>query len=229
MKPLYLDWNLGLGDAIICNGLVRYLAQRKPGQMAREMILPCWSHNRPTVSHMFSDLPNVRITSPENGDGPVPEPVGYEVMSIGIHYPRWGAVEPWDKAFYEFAGVPFDAKWDLFHVPESPTEIRCIFEGPFILLHDCETRGFSIDPARLPREPAIARIAQVTEAPLLTDWRELIYKATEIHCIDSSVMHLVELLPTRPLGKLVYHKYARAANSRNPVDAVFRKEWKIIE
>lgn len=215
MKPLYLDWNLGLGDAIIQNGLVRTLAKE------RDVIIPCYKHNLPTVAHMFSDLSNV-LVRPVNEEGPkIPL---CDVLSIGINNPAWGTNLQWDQAFYEFAGVPFDAKWNAFFVPHSDTEIPPAMRSAFLLMHDDTLRGFDIDVTRLPRGLPIAK---VTGAALLTDWRRWLLMAEEVHCIDSSFMHLAELMPTT--GKLFYHKYARAKGSRQHTDAVLRKTWTVYE
>jgi hypothetical protein len=216
VKPLYLDWHLGLGDAIICNGLVRWLVRERQ----RHVIVPCYAHNRASVEALFADLPEVM---PVLHDGRFVGHDNEETLSIGMNNPRWGSVEPFDRAFYEFAGVPFDAKWDLFHVPESGTERHPTGTGPWMLYHHDPDRGFSLNPDRLPFLPGV-QVRRWSER--ITDWRYMIRDAAEIHCIDSSVMHLAELLPTT--GKLFYHKYARA-HDKAPVDAIFRKKWTVIE
>jgi hypothetical protein len=219
MKPLWLDWNLGLGDAIICNGLVRYLSNVEP---RRKIVLPCWERNLPTVRHMFSDLVNVHVVAAT--DDTVAHSRTYEILSIGLHNQNWGRIAQWDEAFYRFADVPFGAKWDMFHVPESGTEIKAPPYGScYALCHDDSLRGFSMRKGITDME--VVRITDKTE--LLTDWRCLIQHAAEIHVIDSAPMHLVELLPTT--GKLFYHKYARAQGSRQHMDAVLRKEWTVLE
>lgn len=223
ISPLFLDWNLGLGDAIICNGLVRFLSAMKPRQ---KIVLPCWQRNLPTVRHMFSDLANVHVVAAVGDEAPVAHSRTYDILSIGLNNQNWGRIKQWDEAFYRFANVPFGAKWDMFHVPESGTEIAP-FDFNFQLHHDDVSRGFAIEEARTSgiREP-VAHI-QPGKCELLTDWRCLIQHASEIHVIDSAPMHLVELLPTT--GKLFYHKYARAQNTRQHVDAVLRKDWKVFE
>lgn len=218
MKPLFLDWNLGLGDAIICNGLVRFLAAQ---DLTRKIVLPCWERNLPTVRHMFSDLANVHVVAAT--DDTVAHSRTYEVLSIGLHNANWGRIAQWDEAFYRFADVPFGAKWDMFHVPESGTELRTW--GPVPLCHEDVERGFQIDLKRCSFNvmPAFIDRSEL----LLTDWRNVIRSAREIHVIDSAPMHLVELLPTT--GKLFYHKYARAKGSREHMDAVLRKDWTVLE
>lgn len=226
MKPLYLDFNLGLGDAIIQNGLVRTLAKE------RDVFVPCWAHNFPTVSHMFSDLEQVAVMVVE-GDGiPTSEQLAsygardMEILSVGINYHGPIDCGRWDENFYLRADVPFDAKWGWFHVPTSNSEFPVGIQGKFLLMHDDPRRDFTI--ARSMFEDMNRRaVIKVEERGLLTDWRRHILEAGQIHVIDSSFMHLVELMPTT--GKLFYHKYARAQGSRQHTDAVLRKDWRVYE
>lgn len=222
MKPLFLDWNLGLGDAIICNGLVRTLAAPMVPYAVREIVLPCWERNLPTVRHMFSDLPNVHVVTVEHDGQGVLEPgFGRQLLSIGINYHGPINHDQWDKLFYDRAGVSFDAKWNKFLVPVSGSEEPVSVKAP-CLFHDDVERGFVIDKSRLP-----TAWWRISPRHLLTDWRYVIRDAAEIHCIDSSVLHLAELLPTT--GKLFYHKYARAQGNPRHTDAVFRKAWVVYE
>jgi hypothetical protein len=228
MRTLYLDLNLGLGDAIICNGLVRTLAKQK-----REIIVPSYAHNLPTVRHMFSDLQRVEVRSVVGDGSPGPFSSNDEIpeiLSIGMNYHGPIHSERWDEAFYLRAGVPFDAKWNAFFVPESGTEISPT--GAYLLEHQDRERGFVIDFDRLgvpisPRGMGFIWEVLPSIRALITDWRFVIEGAVEIHCIDSSFMHLAELLPTT--GKLFYHKYARAQGSRQHTDAVLRKKWTVYE
>jgi hypothetical protein len=225
MKPLFLDWNLGLGDAIICNGLVRHLAEAEVPYRVREIIVPCWEHNLPTVRHMFSDLSNVRVVVAE-GDGPTISGA-YEVRSIGINYHGPIGADPndrqWDEMFYRRAGAPFEAKWSKFSVPRSDSELYPEMVADYALCHDDSLRGFSMRKGVT--DLPVVRVEPRTSR--LTDWGNYIHMAAEIHCIDSSFMHLAELMPTT--GKLFYHKYARAKGNPNHVDAVFRKPWVVLE
>ncbi len=222
MRTLYLDWHLGLGDAIICNGLVRWLARENPG---RHIVIPCYqNHNTSAVSQMFADLthwrgdvgPSVFVVPDTN-----PPPHGCLLLPIGMNNPGWGTVTPFDRAFYAFAGVPFDAKWDLFHIPESNTELPPP-DYRYALLHEDRARGFAIDRSRI--KDILIHSVTPGKTPRISDWRHWIANAAEVHVIDSSVMHLAELLPTN--GKLFYHKYARP-NAAD--DAIFRKAWTVYE
>lgn len=216
MKPLYLDWNLGLGDAIICNGLVRVLAQERP------VIVPCYPHNFTSVAHMFSDLKNVEVR-PEGEHVARPK----DAMAIGLRHPQWGSIEPFDKAFYAFAGVPHECRWSMFKIPRSGEEDKAV-PHPYLVTHDDPSRGFRINTAYF--LDALRRVGQavpIMPRPRLSDWRFVLKHAEEIHCIDSSVLHLVEHIDTR--GKLFFHRYARPAGERWGSDATRRKDWTVIE
>lgn len=218
MKPLYLDWNLGLGDSLICNGLVRWLSEYR----AKRVVLPCYEHNFASVQQLFQDIPGVSIHQLLPGE---PNLFSGEVLPIGLNNPRWGTVQPFDRAFYEFAGVPFDAKWDLFSIPRSGRELPPK-DYRYALVHDDKQRGFAIDESRI--SPDIIKHHVFKSAtPRISDWRDMISEAAEVHVIDSAVMHLAELLPTK--GKLFYHRYARRASERMPVDATFRKDWTVLD
>ncbi len=205
-----LDLNLGLGDAIICNGLVRELAKRYDS-----LILPCWERNLPCVSHMFSDLPNVR-TMRVLDDRPLPGS-----LRIGINVPEFGSVEPFDRAFYHFANVDFDCRWSAFHVPDSGTEIAPP-DKPFALIHEMSSGGpRELERWRISEGENLEWVTVGPRTPLITDWRLMIAAATEIHCIDSAFVHLVESVPTG--AKLFFHSYAR------PNYFTRRKDWTVLE
>lgn len=213
MSILKLDWHLGLGDAIICNGLVRALAQQVDW-----LILPAYEHNRESVIHMFRDLDNV-VTMDEARWSIQPG----RVLSIGMNNPAWGTIRPFDRAFYHFAGVDFDARWDEFHIPESPeTEIDPP-EEPFGLIHHDVERKYVIEDKWSQGSLRMIWTRPITSR--ISDWRKVIRLAGEIHCIDSSMLHLVESLPTT--GRLFFHQYARPAATSFD-DVIKRKQWTVV-
>jgi hypothetical protein len=220
MTTIVLDWNLGLGDAIICNGLVRVLARKH-----ERLLLPCHSHNLPSVRHMFSDLGNVYVYTYEAG---CHEHVSdSHMLRVGLNNPEWKDCKlSFDRAFYHFAGVDFEARWSEFYVPPSDSELPPYWSA-FRLIHEDRARGIKIDPGRYYQgKHASALFAVTAETPQITDWRRRIEEAKEIHCVDSSVIHLVESLPTT--GKLFYHRYARPAEIAFN-DCVRRKDWVTLD
>ena len=220
MKPLYLDWNLGLGDAIICNGLVRVLADSE-----RRIMLPSWPRNLASVRHMFSDLPNVEVLIPANGDGPIIGGRELEVLSIGVHGLQYEGSnsETFDQHFYRRAGVPWGCRYSRFAIPATPQILPP--STPFRLIHGRASDDSCIDDARLYAEPLSTgwitiRVEENLTHPLAA-WVDMIVAASEIHCLDSSFIHLVESVPST--DNLFFHSYARPNHFQR------RKPWTILE
>lgn len=229
MKTLLLDWHLGLGDAIICCGLVRRLAQTHQGTI----ILPAHERNVPTVSHMFSDLPAVKVLAAEdNGEYfDFNEKIGeFERLCIGYRHPEFSTFKSFDQAFYALAKMPFETRWEMFSCPLSGNELRFDSRKNLVLIHEDPTRGFRVKPQHvgvgLGRPGVDFELVYIEPStPRLTDWVYMLRDAAEIHCIDSSVMHLIESVLTR--GKLFWHRCAR--NNGPFHEAVKRKKWIIVD
>lgn len=216
MTPLYLDWNLGLGDSIICNGLVRALAESE-----RRIILPSWPRNLPSVRHMFSDLENVDVIVPLNGDGPLVGGPDLEVLSIGLHgTPYEGSnSESFDQHFYRRAGLPWEYRYSKFALPKDTVQIAPP-RGDFRLIHGRASDGASIQSERLSRGWLNIHVENNVRWPLAA-WVDTIAAASEIHCLDSSFIHLVESVPST--DNLFFHEYARPSYFQR------RKPWTILK
>lgn len=207
MIPTYLDLQLGLGDLIISNGLIRELSKR-----IERLVVPCYDHSWTSAQAMFSDLDNVQFCTAN---------AQFEKkLVIGQNNPRFGSYASYDRAMYSLADVPFECRWDSFHVPESSIPIKDLSK-PFRLFHHDTSRNFSIKDSYFDLNGDIV----VFKTKAVTDWIPFIEKADEIHCIDSSILHLVESVETK--GKLFFHKYARP---HTPFGlAVLKKNWTVIE
>lgn len=205
--------HLGLGDHIICNGIVRALCPS-----FKILVLPVRPFYLTAVRWMFSDLPNVRtIAVGEQKDFrrivEAFEKAGASSIRAGTHNKRWRdeMLLCFDAAFYELAGVPFEQRWAAFDVPRDLDAEEGLFQiaapaEPYIFVHDDAERGFQIDEMRLPKN-----IRRVRPLPGLTDvpfhYRKVIEGAAEVHCISSSFAHFLECAPSgRPQ---FLHRYPR--------------------
>jgi hypothetical protein len=208
-----LSHHLGLGDNIICNGIVRTLYPS-----FKILVLPVKAENVVAVRWMFGDLPNIRILPVKEADEPglvadAFDRAGARSIRIGLFDPRWREemLSYFDAAFYELAGIPFEARWAAFKVPRDVGAEERVFQavapaGPYIFVHDDADRGFGIDEQRLPRN-----LARVRPRRGLTDvlfhYRKVIEGAAEVHCISSSFAHFLECAPSgRPQ---FLHRYPR--------------------
>lgn len=214
MKRTLLRWNLGLGDALLCNGLVRTLVDR-----GHEITLPCYRHNLASVEAMFADLPNVIVD--DHGDMLLKDDY-FERLNLGHYAVQYGTdtfdESRFDAEFYRQAGVPFLDKWEKFSVPNLP-DIRLhgwshLDEHEKIIIHDDAERGFRIpmEGYRLPRTSN------------LFDHYQLMMLAHEIHCINSCVAIWADMICDYPDTKLVLHRYARPDGGALPI---FGRTWTV--
>lgn len=208
---LFLRWHLGLGDAIICNGLVRALAKKH-----EHIVLPAKLEKVLSTFWMFSDLQNVTIL-PIEGDSDMNEAArGYTMLGLGLWSKR-GLVDwkNWDRQFYEDAGVPFDERWTGFHVPECQVIEPPII--PYAFIHQEVKRGMAI------HQMPTMTIYEPPKPPHIFWNLEAIRRATEIHVVNSCFLSLVESVPTTA-NRLVLHNYARTDCG----PPTLRKSWEVL-
>lgn len=222
---LFLGWHLGLGDAIICNGMVRTLLDRY-----EIIMLPVKPRNMRTVQFMFRDMRPVgseRIQfCPSMDDvelarqGEVWRGNGYEILPIGLHRDRKNFdFGRWDQALYEQAGVPFQNRWSRFYVQrELEKEIK-IGVTTYAFIHREQARGYNFNPKNLPKG---MHLVEATHVDHLFMWAGAIENATELHFIDSAPLCLADSLTCKAAVKTL-HKYARNSTPPKLTDG-----WKVM-
>lgn len=220
--------HLGLGDAIICNGLVRTLATQY-----ERIILPAKSSNLEVVIQMLSDLDNVGVYS-VCGDEDArlatdnSEAAGERVLRLGGHRDKsfLKGDAHFDEEFYRQAKIPFGYRWSAFKLPDS-LRAACHPEAlttPFALVCDnCSQGKMKIDESKITDGLVTFR---PSESKIFWWHLSAILTATEIHCIDGAFLNLVESLDL-PGKRLVFHKSARKHNDER-LYPTLRKNWEIV-
>ena len=215
--------HLGLGDHIICNGLVRRLVGNQPfGLFVKK-------HNLKNVEFMFRDLENLKMV-PIDDDSNVSDFKNDEIISIGHN--SLGSIMTqqnclWDEAFYKQMNINFTERWNSFFYKRDFVSEKKTYDNlnpnneDFVLIHNTDSSNTDrIDYSKV-SENYIKIFVNKTEP--FFNYGFLIAKAKEIHCIDSSFKHLVDSIPT--MGKLFYHKNykPRAISEHN-----HKKNWIIV-
>ena len=207
----YIYHHLGLGDHIICNGMVRLFYERH-----KKIKLFCKNGNIENVKFMFSDLNSLELI-PVNNDYDVENyivknNVQNDLIKIGFFEMR--KHQPpltFDKAFYKIAGMDFNTRFDYFKVPRNYevennvyTELNPTNE-PYIFVHDDKKRGFEIDKNKI--ESKLKIIENNTKYGLF-DMLKIIENAEEVHVMQSSIKDLINSYTfTKP--KFFLHLYVR--------------------
>lgn len=222
MRNLMVYHHLGLGDHIICNGLVRRLfSDLRPDRI----FVPAKRRNYYTVASMYLDEPHICIV-PVEGDADVPGLIQREIcdelIQVGFSKTR---LEDFDVSFYDCVGIPFEARWTDCRVArdaerESGLEeaLRIGRDEDFILVHDTGSVGrfvLNIDSSR--------RVVHMPPVPItncMLDWCSIAEKAQEVHCIDSSFIHLAQSLNVK---RGFFHDVRPAVTKFS-----LRKEWTVV-
>jgi hypothetical protein len=216
--------HLGLGDHIICNGLVRKLIKDE-----KKYSLFCKKHNVISVSYMYRDIKNLSIL-PIDSDNDVLDYKHEDIIYIGhqnLHEIMLKHRCQWDEAFYKQVNIDFKERWDSFYYERNLINEKKLYDRlnpdneKFVLIHNTDSTGTDrINYDLIPKEYKLIFVEKVDN---IFDYGFLIATAKEIHCIDSSFKHLVDSIPT--IGKLYYHKNF---NNRTNLEHNHKKKWTII-
>ncbi|HEU5114896.1 MAG TPA: hypothetical protein VFT82_03980, partial [Candidatus Paceibacterota bacterium] len=193
-----------------------------------------------SVRFMFRDLPNVRVIE---GDDIFARAYIFlnkfkiwpwrhdEIKKIGFEDLKRDPSKKFEIEFYELAGVPFEKKWESFHIERDRAAEEILLKkagisGQFAFVHDDKTRGYGINETLIPSGLILFR-PQKGLSKNVFDYCGAIERAAEIHVIDSSFMFLIDCLEyDNPGQKLFVHRYARANLEWSL--PILKKNWKIL-
>ena len=194
-KELVLHHHLGLGDHIICNGMVYGLIEKYD---VEQLYLMVKDVNLPTVNKLYED-----------SDIVIPVSIPYEtyekeqqfvaeyrsdIPHLDIIYTGGGS-EFFDIEFYGMADIEFQDRWDKFKMPKECL-VHCQGSpGPYNLDITTDLPIYYVESG-------------LTDTIL--NWADVIKNAKEIHCIDSSIIHLADSLDLTT-EKLYYHDVGRGS------------------
>lgn len=214
---IFVAWHLGLGDAIACAAIVAKLAKTED-----RVVIPCWSHNKVSVKSLFVDYPNVVVRSDSDRGTFEGE---CKTMALGHYNKDMPQLQGKDfvEWFYRQAGMDISEKEKYCPVKKAAEK-----EGQFNtvhiygdkILHEDKERGFIINLPGMGRMRNVYEITKTDKSILR--YSEILSNYKEVHCIDSSFLHLAEALNVS--GKKFYHKYARPEST----DYNYLKNWNVL-
>jgi hypothetical protein len=206
----YVYQHLGLGDHIVCNGLVRILANQYG-----KITLFCKTHNFETVSFMFRDNPNITIL-PFKDDSQVHQYVKNnnlysDVVKIGHeNLGRYMSTCNFDEAFYKQFNVNFENRWSSFYVQRDFEREKILFDkfnvikNEYIFIHDDDR--FRVNENKIKSSLPIIRVNREL-TPIIFDYISLMENALEVHAIESSFQFVNDSLSLN--NNTYVHRYAR--------------------
>ena len=183
----------GLGDSIICVGLVRTIAQNHPEIF---FYYACTGRNTfHTIAWLLIDLPNV-FPVQTSGSKEARQLADFwncqhlEICVNKIEYMKF------DQCYYSKYNIPFSKRWENAIIkpgPKAKELLAAVNPGRQEFLLVCDMQSSNQEYTLNIQNPNNLRIIKVHPASNnLCDWLLLAECATEIHTIDTSFIHLLE-------------------------------------
>jgi len=206
---IYIYHHLGLGDHIVCNGLVRYLYEKYS-----HVILFCYHHNLKNLQYMYRDLKNLTLY-PMNSDNEINNFINTNGISVyKIGFEKMGQFyndNTFDKAFYDIAGLEFNVRYDKFFLLRNVERENMVYHElnpnneKYIFVHDDPSRGFSINPEK---HRGDLKIIKNDKRFNIFEMMKIYENAEEIHFMESSISALLNSYEIKNV-KLFLHRYVR--------------------
>jgi hypothetical protein len=212
----YIYHHLGLGDHLVCHGLVRELTKDKNNTYT----LFVYEHNKESVAFMFKDIGNLKFIS-VNSDNDVYSFLSSNnisdsnIHSAGIVWKsNWGNGKSFEECFYNQNNLNLNLKWDNFKVNRDYHKELELFNklgidrnSDYIFVHEDER--FKLDYSKINTDlKKIIPVKGLTNN--IFDYCGIIENAKEVHVLESSFCFMIDLLN---LNSYVYaHRYPRWQN-----------------
>lgn len=197
IDSLFVYHHMGLGDHIICNGMVRYIVEKvKP----TFLYLPVKNHYYESVRSMYLDDHRI-VCLPVDSDNDVPYLINFYGKNGFIKSGFEKTRKDWDVSFYDSVGIPFSARWDHFNInrnTEREMLLRdmLIIKEPYIVVHDTSVGGGKFEKMNVDSNGM--RVIKIhPHTTNMFDWCSVIETAEEFHGIDSSAVHLAQSLDVK--------------------------------
>jgi hypothetical protein len=233
MEKILVHTRGGLGDQIICNGMINYWNESK------FIYLAARSSSIPTLECMYKDNPNIEIIPTFSiylgNDHEVEiaqlakklnvESIGVSTLDIALHR--------YQDAMYECVDVPIEYRYSKFRLPNEIPKRKELYDKfkpnkKYALISNLGSSGFNeinwdqhIDP-----NLDILFLEPVTDN--LLDWIDLIMEAEEIHCIPSGPFHFIDSIWPLVKGQKFFHN-SRSGTNFNPNNEHNQHCWEVIK
>lgn len=221
-KEIIVDIHLGLGDIIILNGLINRLSKKYL------INLPVLHQYANQVDYLFSENSNVKIFKVENKYEVASYNQNFKILRIGYEKNE----SSFNTSFYKQLNLPYSVSFSDFYCPQNTILEQSLYDhlmnfydvkNKFILVHNTSSYG-SVNLSIKNNYPIVYVEKNSDIHSNIFLYRKLILNAAEIHCIDSSFLHLVERMESN--GKLFFHNFK--TQSTKAEHLVLNKKWSVI-
>jgi hypothetical protein len=215
----YIYHHLGLGDHIICNGLVREIISNN-----EEYSLFVKPHNFDSIQFMYKDLPNLYFILAD--DRFCVEFLKNKEKKIIVGFDSHPNI-PWDEFFYFQHKIDFSKRWDSFKVTRDLDKELFLYDKlnpkneEYILIHSKGSDNIDRIDYSVFKED-VKKIYVEKHTNNIFDYLTLIEKAKEIHCIESSFQVMVDSFELN--NKLYFHNNKNSRGFQHKI----KNKWIVI-
>lgn len=153
-----------------------------------------------------------------------------EVEVVGYHNMNHQLNLRFDQMFYHIANISYEKKYTDFYInrdleSENIFASRLGLPEKYIFIHDDPSRGYNILTDKIKSESYKVKISDIKDFTTnIFDYISVIERAEEIHCIDSCLLSLIDIMNLNP--NIFYHRYSRFYDNFSPPNLI--RNWKII-
>jgi hypothetical protein len=205
----YIYHHLGLGDHIVCNGMVRSLIKSN-----EKYTIFVKSHNYDTIKFMYRDIDNLDYMIGDDlfvVDFLNKNKISMNNLLIG-GFMNFTNSKSFDESFYLQNNIPFENRWEKFKVIRDYESEIVLFkkfnvtEKNYIFIHDDERYPINTDKINNPNNlPIVKCVKGLTDN--IFDFCYLIENASQCHTIESSLQFMIDSLYLN--SENYVHRYCR--------------------
>lgn len=225
MKKFYVRTHMGLGDMILCNGLVRNICKKFD-----KVVTFVKPEYKESIFFMYRDLHNLEViplheTDIDNLLHRI-EPDSKIVVGFG-NIEHLLETYRFDECFYKQIGLNFQRRWDDFYVDRDIAAEQKLMQeyglekNNYIFIHDDHDRGYKISESLLPAD--IKHFRPDSREKNIFNYCTIIENARQVHVMDSCFKHVADSLQLN--NELFYHVYVRSSDNHHMTGS--RNKWKL--
>jgi len=190
-NTLFIHHHLGLGDHVVCNGMVRFCLKNLGFSKVRVVVKNKYVDS---VSEMYRDEKDIQFQPVETDSDFYSLPLEWNrVKLVRAGFEKCRRID-WAVSLYDSVGIPFDERWNSFYYERNKQEeekLAAAVNPPekFALVHNVSSIGkFDL---KLDTDLPVVNVTPVDGFGVFS-WLGMVERAEEVHCIDSSFAHIVE-------------------------------------
>jgi len=208
----YIHHHLGLGDHIICNGMVRYFYKKY-----KNIVLFCYTHNYENVHYMYRDLNNLDIINFDSERDVDIFVDNNKIVRDNLIKPTFSTLDSrfsgmtFDESFYCQVGLNFNVRFDDFYFVRDIKKENKVCEKlntngeKYIFVLDDPKRDYNIDMNKITKKYKV--IYNDLEFRMF-DYIKFLENAEEIHTMQTGFLDLINSYKMEK-PKIYRHNYIR--------------------